>query len=171
MWPSRTRRLFESLVRAYSADLFRFAYWLTRDRTLAEDLVQEGYARAWRHMDQLQDEAGAKAWLFAIVRNEHARAHAKAGQTRGNESLDEVEDLADESFSLAGCFEVRSALHQLPESHREPLLLQVIGGFSCAEIGAMLSLTEANVMQRVSRARRALRELLEPETPLREQAL
>ena len=41
MWPNRAKARFESLVRAYSADLYRFAYWMTRDRSLAEDLVQE----------------------------------------------------------------------------------------------------------------------------------
>jgi RNA polymerase sigma-70 factor (ECF subfamily) len=51
-----------------------------------------------------------------------------------------------------------------------PLLLQVLGGFTCAEIGAMLSLSEANVMQRVSRARRTLRAFLEPDRCVQEGA-
>ena len=59
--------------------------------------------------------------------------------------------------------DVNKALDQLTPGYREPLLLQLLGGFSCAEIAEMLLLSEANVMTRVSRARRVLRKLLEPE--------
>lgn len=168
MWPKRAKVRFESLVRAYSADLYRFAYWLSRDRTLAEDLVQECYARAWKHLDQLPEGGAAKYWLFTIVRNEHARLYAKPRPEHNATPLDEVEEIADSVISLPARLELNDALGRLPDSHREPLLLQVLGGFTCAEIGAMLSLSEANVMQRVSRARRALRELLEPEISMRE---
>lgn len=168
MWPNHTKQQFEALVRAYSADLYRFAYWLARDRSVAEDLVQECYMRAWKHFDQLREEQAAKSWLFTILRNEHARLHAKPRAEHGAASLDEAEELADRAFSLPARIDLNTALHQLPDSHREPLLLQVLGGFSCAEIGTMLSLTETNVMARVSRARKVLRELIEPENFKRE---
>lgn len=171
MWPSRAKSRFESLVLAYSADLYRFAYWLTRDRTVAEDLVQECYARAWKSLDQLADDGAAKPWLFSILRNEHARMYAKPRPEYGATPLEEIEEMAemtDTLFSLSGKIDMNAALAKLPENHREPLLLQVLGGFTCAEIGVMLSLSEANIMQRVSRARRALRELLEPEMSAKE---
>lgn len=166
MWPSRTKSRFESLVLAYSADLYRFAYWLTRDRTLAEDLVQECYARAWKSLDQLLEDSAAKPWLFSIIRNEHARMYAKQRPEYGATPLDEIEEMAeiaDTYMSLSTKIDMNVALSKLPENHREPLLLQVLGGFSCAEIGVMMSVSEANIMQRVSRARRALRGLLAPE--------
>lgn len=171
MWPKHARQQFETLVRAYSADLYRFAYWLARDRTLAEDLVQECFARAWKHFDQMQEAGAAKSWLFTILRNEHARLYAKPRVESDAISLDEMEEFADSGFSLPNRIDLNTALQQLPDSHREPLLLQVLGGFSCAEISVMLSLTEANVMARVSRARRALRKLIEPESARRENAL
>ena len=62
---------------------------------------------------------------------------------------------------------MRDALWKLPEGFREPLLLQVLGGFSCADIAAMVNLSETNVMQRLTRARQALRKLMEPETQRR----
>ena len=168
MWPSRSRARFESLVRAFSADLYRFAYWLSRDRGIAEDLVQECFARAWKHLDQLADDDAAKSWLFTIVRNEHARLYARQRPEQDALLLEDIPELAGNLMPLSAQWEINDALHRLPESHREPLLLQVLGGFSCAEIGTMLSLSEANVMQRVSRARRALRELLEPQTSAQE---
>ena len=59
---------YEMIVRAYSADLFRFDYWMCRNRWQAEDLVQETFAAAWRARDNLRDESAAKAWLFSILR-------------------------------------------------------------------------------------------------------
>lgn len=170
MWPDRAKLRFETLVRAYSADLYRFAYWLARDRTIAEDLVQECFERAWKHLDQLADDGAAKSWLFTIVRNEHARLYAKPRPEQDALLLEELEEVAGSMVSLPEHIDLRTALDRLPDSHREPLLMQVLGGFSCAEIGAIMSLSEANVMQRVSRARRALRDILEPELCAREGA-
>src|SRR5690606_9518313 len=71
----RTR--FEALVRAYSTELYRYAYWLCRDRFTAEDLVQETFARAWGNLGSLREEHAAKAWLYTILRNEHARLYER----------------------------------------------------------------------------------------------
>ena len=70
---------FESLVRAYSSELYRYAYWLCRDRFTAEDLVQETFARAWKSWDDLRDDKAAKSWLYTILRNEHARLSSVSG--------------------------------------------------------------------------------------------
>jgi len=60
----RITRLFESM----RPDLLRFALWLTRDRAVAEDVVQEALLRAWRSRDALKDLACSRAWLLTIVR-------------------------------------------------------------------------------------------------------
>lgn len=64
---------YESLVRMYHKELYKFAYWLSGDPTIAEDLVQETFLRAWRALDSLQDENAAKPWLLTILRRENAR--------------------------------------------------------------------------------------------------
>ena len=68
---------FDQTVRAYSADLYRYAWWLCRDRFTAEELVQETFARAWKNWDSLEDLAAAKPWLITILRNEHARLYER----------------------------------------------------------------------------------------------
>jgi RNA polymerase sigma-70 factor (ECF subfamily) len=149
---------FEDAVRAHADDLFRFAYWLTRDRAQAEDVVQEALLRGWRAFPRLRERAAAKAWLFAIVRNEFRRSLGAAGPLA--ESLDGLE-IADERQDLAG-LEMREALHALPASYAEPLALQVLGGLDCAEIARTLGTTEGAVMTRLTRARQALKRLIAP---------
>jgi len=71
------QHFFEKIVKAYSTDLFRFSYWLSKDRDIAEDLVQETFARAWRAIDNLNDEKSVKYWLLTILRRENARRFKK----------------------------------------------------------------------------------------------
>lgn len=149
---------FEDLVRRHAAGLFRYAFWLSRDRQRAEDVVQEALLRGWRAFPRLRERAAARAWLYSIVRNEHYRAAAL--DATPTESVDEME-LPDERPGYFG-LEMRDALKALPAAHAEPLALQVLGGFSCAEIAAMLNTTEGATMTRLTRARQALKRLLAP---------
>lgn len=149
---------FDDLVRRYGADLYRYAFWLARDRSQAEDIVQEALLRGWRAYPRLRAEPAAKSWLFSIVRNEYLRAvQANAREPDSLDALDPPDDRPVE----AG-LEMREALLALPASYAEPLALQVLGGFSCAEIAAMLGTSEGATMTRLTRARQALRRLIEP---------
>lgn len=152
--------LYETLVRAYAPELFRFAYWLCRDRSVAEDLVQETCLRAWKSWHNLKDPQLAKQWLFTILKREHARLYAIKTPERvwfdDDESLEALAERVEQPP-----LEVREALAKLPEGYRVPLLLQVLGGFSCREIAVIVEASEDAVLARVSRARRIMRELLD----------
>lgn len=150
-----TRRDFEHLVRAYAAELFRFAYWQCRDRSLAEDLVQESFARAWKSRAQLHDFDAVKPWLYRILRNELARLCERKSLPMAEAVCSELPDGID----LERDYAVREQVAMLAPQYREPLLMQVLGGLSCAEIGIQLGIGEATVMQRLTRARLALRRL------------
>lgn len=150
------RREFEAVVRAYSAELYRYAYWLSRDRFTAEDLVQETFSRAWTSWGTLRDTSAEKNWLYTILRHEHARLfERKRFDFVADQDLDALEDPRIRALSFD--FELRDALHDLPAAYREPLLLQVIGGFNCDEIATVMNLTVGATMTRLSRARSALR--------------
>jgi RNA polymerase sigma-70 factor (ECF subfamily) len=143
-------------VRAYSPDLYRYAWWLCRDRHLAEDVLQETFARAWKSWAELRDLALAKAWLVTILRNELARAYSRNKPTLDIDEVSEAELPALPSFESQ--LETTQLVSRLPETYREPLLLQVLGGFSCAEIAGLLGTSEGAVMTRLTRARQALRQ-------------
>ena len=159
---------FENMVRAHSGDLYRFAYWQCRDRFVAEDLVQETFTRAWKAWRTLENDASVKSWLYTILRHEIARLYEKKRlDMNPDQEPDELCANCQSEPSLA--LEMREALQALPFSYREPLLLQVLGGFTCAEIASMLSISDAAAMTRLSRARAALRKLVEPSRPRVEQ--
>ncbi len=157
---------FDHTVRAYSAQLFQYAFWLCRDRHRAEDILQEAFARAWQAWDKVTDEAARRSWLYTIVRNEFLRGAGKAGEVNrgavvgdGDDDGAELPDIADERDFTRGV-EIRDALERLPSHHLEPLLLQNLVGMPCEEIAAVLGVNVGTAMTRLTRARIALREIV-----------
>lgn len=158
---SSRQRQFDALARAHSGDLYRYAYWLCGDPALAQDLTQETFLRAWRSLDALRETDAAKAWLITILRREHARLYErKSFETTdiGELELDDRDSLTPEQLGEDSI--VRAAMLQLEPKYREPLLLQVLGGFSCEEIAHELGLGAAAVMTQLFRARQKLKSLL-----------
>lgn len=150
---------YEMIVRAYAPDLFRFAFWMCRNRWQAQDLVQETFAAAWRARDSLRDESVAKAWLFTILRNEHARVYQRKRLEMADVDIDSLPSHAPSSQERV---ELVDALTALPELLREPLLMQILGGFSGHEIAETMGISEQNVMTRLTRARQALQRMAIP---------
>ena len=157
--PTPGKAEFEQVVRAYATDLFRYLYWLCRDRAQAEDLVQEVFARAWAAWAEQRDEKAVKAWLYTIARNEHARLYERKRLEIDDEA--DLDSLVAANADPALALDLRKAFGLLPASLRDPLLLQVLGGLSSAEIAAAAELTVEAVDMRLSRARKALRALIE----------
>ena len=155
---------YEALVKALHGDLFRYAYWLCNEKQVAEDLVQETFLRAWRALDSLKDEKAAKSWLITILRRENARRFERK---RFDMSDYEEATITDtQSTSTEQEIEnhwLRDKIASLPEEYREPLVLQVVGGFSGEEIAHMLALNKNTVMTRLFRARNQLKEALNDE--------
>jgi RNA polymerase sigma-70 factor, ECF subfamily len=161
------RARFQALCQTLRPDLLRFAFWLSRDLALAEDVVQETMLRAWKAQDSLLDEAAAKPWFLTIIRREYARCFER--KRFATVDIDEL--IAKEEPMLAvaqdqDLAELRAALFKLPEEYREPLLLQVLMGYSTAEIAAELKLSNAAVLTRLFRGRKRLREMCGEDTNL-----
>lgn len=160
MLSSARKESFESVVRAYANDVFRFLYWLSRDRGVAEDLAQETFARAWAAWEDQRDEKAVKAWLFAIARREHARTHErKSLDIDPDVDLDEL--VARHATDPGLAIDLRRAFAALPVAYREALFLHVVAGLSGAEIAAAAGIGEDAVHARLSRGRKALRALLD----------
>jgi len=149
---------FDALARLYADDLYRFAVWLCRDPSLADDLVQETYVRAWKALDSLKDPDKAKSWLITILRREYARTFER--KVPPLVDIDEVIGLEHDEVTPEQQLDrarFRERIMQLDAKYKEPLVLQVLMGMSIGEIAEALDLTESAVMTRVFRARAQLK--------------
>ncbi|WEJ62283.1 sigma-70 family RNA polymerase sigma factor [Thiomicrorhabdus lithotrophica] len=157
-------RFFEQLVSAYANDLYRYAYWLCKQPTLAEDLVQETFARAWKSIESLKDEKAGKAWLITILRRENARLYEKyQPQLLEIEESLVADDYRNEPSNKLEKEQLHHMILKLPDEYKEPLILQVMWGFSGDEIANELDLKLATVNTRLFRARQQLKQLVNDE--------
>ena len=161
------RRRFDELVGVFQQDMYRYAAWLSRDRTVAEDVVQESLLRAWKSLDSLRDDAAAKHWLLTIVRRENARYFER----RRLETVD-VDNLTPSQEALLAdkpdheLDDMREAIYRLDDDYREPLVLQVLMGYSTNEIAELMGLKQGAILTRLHRARLKLKESVQSEDAL-----
>jgi RNA polymerase sigma-70 factor (ECF subfamily) len=151
---------FNQLIASYMDDLYRYAYWLTGDHATADDLVQETLVRAWKAMDKLQENKAVKGWLLTILRRENARRFERKRVQESAVPTEEVAATRKDYDTSTEAFVLRRALEQLPVEYREPLLLQVIHGYSQKEIAAHLGISVAGAGTRLFRAREKMRDVL-----------
>lgn len=154
-------RQFQALVEAYSATLYRYAYWLCGDRCVAEDLVQEVFARAWKSLGSLRKEAAAKSWLLTILHRENARRFERETPLIvdvESAELEEIKTPGPDSDLERSIF--HRAILRLKADYREPLVMQIIGGYSYEEIAEVLGLEKSAIVMRLYRAKRKLAEIL-----------
>ncbi len=163
---------FSQAALAHLDPLYGFAMTLTRDRTEAEDLVQETYLRAVRAFGQLMPDSNLKSWLFAIMRNiwlNQLRHHRSGPQFVELDSEAENESwwLDQKACDPYAVYvskvereEMRDAIASLPDLYREVIVLRDIEGFSYQQIAGILECPAGTVMSRLGRAREKLRQLL-----------
>jgi RNA polymerase sigma-70 factor (ECF subfamily) len=156
---------FEELSMPLFDQLYNFAHWLTRDKSEAEDLVQETYAKALRGFSGFQVGTNFRAWIFRILRNTFLTS--RTGLKVAGQSAEELDALVsvDPSpeavlISHADRGMVRQALQELSVPFREILLLCEVEEMAYEEIAQVLAIPVGTVMSRLHRARKALRELL-----------
>jgi RNA polymerase sigma-70 factor, ECF subfamily len=159
---------FEELAMPHFAKLYNFAHWLTQDRAAAEDLVQETYMKALRGFSSFQQGTNFRAWMYKILRNTFltTKAGLKASvsfDTDGDEKPAEPTSVGTPESVLLARVEletIQNALEKLPVKFREIILLCDQEEMSYQEIGETLGIPIGTVMSRLSRARKAMRELL-----------
>jgi len=157
----RKQKRYESIVNVYSADLYRYAFWVCRDPEVAQDLVQETCLRAWKSIDSLLDDKSAKAWLFTILRRENARRFER--KQLALVDIDDYEIAAEENNTPYDKELIQQKIAALPLDYKEPLLLQLIAGFTAEEIGIQLDLNKNTVLTRLFRAKNLLKTNLKVE--------
>jgi RNA polymerase sigma-70 factor (ECF subfamily) len=156
------RQRFDRIVAVFHQDMYRYAAWLCRDQAIAQDVVQEAMLRAWKSLDALREDAAAKPWLLTIVRRENARYfERKRLETVDIDNLTPSQSalLAEQPDDDIG--DMRAAIYALDDDYREPLVLQVLMGFSTSEIAEQMGIQQGAVLTRLHRARAKLRESMQ----------
>lgn len=166
----RTAATFEELAMPLFDQLYNFAHWLTQNPSEAEDLVQETYAKALKGFSSFQPHTNFRAWIYRILRNTFltSRTGLRATSTVPLDDEGEGAEIpaaegTPESIFIDHAQEqlLQRAIEQLPLHFREILLLCDVEEMSYKDISDALSIPIGTVMSRLSRARRALREVLQ----------
>ena len=162
----------------YAPQLFATALRMTRNRSDAEDLVQETFLKGWRAFDSYQQGTNLRAWLFRIMTNTFINKYNSQQRRPQETELDEVEELflfrrmgafdqskmsqsaEDQMLELFTDDDVKNAIESLPETFRIPVLLSDVEGFSYKEIAEMLEVPIGTVMSRLHRGRKAMQKML-----------
>lgn len=153
---------FDALARQYGADLYRYAMWICGNDALAKDLVQETFLRAWKALDSLKDPKATKSWLITILRREYARTfEKKVPKFSDVEDVVVPEETELEPEDRTEIKLLRQSILTLADKYREPLMLQVVFGYSCKEIADELDISKSAVMTQLFRAREQLKKKLQ----------
>ena len=144
--------------------LFTFAFRFTRDRTMAEDVVQEVLVRAWRRAGHLEPGSDAlRAWLFATARNHLIdiwRARSKAPATVPHEQAPDAAYVADGVDRALQRQALADALNKLTPKHRDVLIERYFNCRSIVETAEELGVSPGTVKSRTHHAFRALQALM-----------
>jgi RNA polymerase sigma-70 factor (ECF subfamily) len=145
----------------HASALFGFAINALRDRSLAEDCVQETFLRAWRSRDGFAtDRASLRTWLFVIARNviiDAQRAQQRTPRLVPADVLDDSPALLDDPLDRLAVIE---GLAKLSEEHRAVLVDVHLEGRSYAEVEASTGVPAATLRSRSFYALRAMRDHL-----------
>ncbi|RIX27779.1 sigma-70 family RNA polymerase sigma factor [Amnibacterium setariae] len=151
--------LLRTLADEHGPDLFRFVLRQTRDRELAEDIVQETLARAWRHPGKIAaGRDAARAWLFTVARN-LVIDDARSAYRRREQGVDEVpeREVGDGVDAVLDRMLVTDALGSLSREHRAVIVEAHYLGRSVREIAEREGIAEGTVKSRLHYGMRALR--------------
>jgi RNA polymerase sigma-70 factor, ECF subfamily len=169
------RAEFSRLVDTYSSAIYRLGMKMLEDPQDAEDILQETFIKAFRHLKDFDGRSSLSTWLYRIATNEALMLIRKRKNqplslnepAENQEQMDEPVQIVDwccmpedELMSGEAKAYMNQAVEQLPPTLRAVFVLRDIEGLSTEETSNVLKLSEAAVKTRLSRARMRLRELL-----------
>jgi|TARA_Y100000815_G_scaffold270445_1_gene295110 RNA polymerase sigma-70 factor (ECF subfamily) len=161
--PTLDDQAFKTELAGLIPHLRAFARSLCGNATAADDLAQEAMLKAWKARESYQSGTNLKAWTFTILRN---LFYSEKRRSWRRQQLDpEVAEATlvsnDDPSSALDLLALRTGLTVLPEDQREALILVGAGGLSYEETAEICGCAVGTIKSRVSRARKALAEIIE----------
>src|SRR5580704_2342656 len=167
---------FEQMAMPLFDQLYNFAHWLTGDRSDAEDLVQETYAKALKGFKSFEEGTNLRAWMYRILRNTFLTSRTGLMAQKTSPLDDEADTNESVAHSVTPEFlllqlessqKLMDALAGLPVVYREMILLCDVEELSYKETAQVVAVPIGTVMSRLARARKMLREALTRKFPER----
>lgn len=160
------RRALQSLAQMHSEPLLRCAVTLARDRQLAEDIVQETLFEAWRSIGRFDGRCRFSTWLYGILRHRYLKSIRRLSRVElGGVSVDEIrsppqsdDDPSRESQKSEDAMQIRKAVTDLPEEHRQVIELRFFADLSLDDIAAALDVPLGTVKSRLHNGLEKLRQ-------------
>jgi RNA polymerase sigma-70 factor (ECF subfamily) len=150
-------RKFRDLYETHGGNVYNYLLWMTKDAETSQDVLQTVFIRAWESKSLPENEGALKRWLFTTARNaffDSYRSHARFSRLRARYSREFYQAPHTAPSGFFG-----EILSECSEGERGILYLHLKAGYSYAEIGTILDLSEANVRVKACRAIKRLREI------------
>lgn len=152
-----TAKEYNIAVENYSDNIFRFALKHLRNEMSAKDIVQETFTKVWIKHEEVSNEK-VKSYLFTTAYNAIVDWVKKEKRSGDIENVEETAKKPSSTFDVQDV--LTSALNRLPETQKSLVLLRDYEGYNYAEIGEIMSLSEAQVKVYIFRARKALKDYI-----------
>ena len=162
------RMAFRQLVLDHSHAMFRVAWRLCNDESIAEDIVQEAFIKAWRKLGDFRMQSSFRSWLHRITVNTAMDYLRKQSRRRKFETDEQDFETADHAETPRHDVQIDirtqtgAAMQTLSDTERAALLLRHYEGHSIKEIAQILDLTSDASKQTVFRAVQKMRVALQP---------
>jgi RNA polymerase sigma factor (sigma-70 family) len=160
----------ELLFRQYATYMMGICMRYSRNREDAQDLLHEGFIKAFQAIKDFREQSSLKTWLASIfvntalsylrIKNRHPVIHLDEEINHGPEQPDDSDSLPDHVFYDLNIDEVLAYVQCLPDKYRLIINLYVIDDFSHAEIAKALNISEGTSKSQLSRARKLLGKLI-----------
>ncbi len=174
---------FSQLVLKYERRIINYAFRMLRDQNDAEDAAQEAFLRAYRKLDSFNGDSAFSTWLYTILNNicldvlrkrkragEHAQISINQNSADEDEYEIQIEDASpgpyDSYRQKAAMKALEAALEKLSDEHKAVIVMRDINGLEYDEIAKITGTSLGTVKSRISRARIALRKILEEDREL-----
>ncbi|HBG58722.1 RNA polymerase sigma factor [Proteiniphilum sp. UBA1028] len=157
---------FKSRFLPFSGLIYRISFVVTGDREDSEDIVQEVYEKLWKIRETLSAVQNDEAYIISVTRN-MALDRYRYNTRRQTVSVTSVTDLTEEEFDEKKNEQkemlrsIENVLCTLPQSQQMVVRLRHFTDLSVPQIAETMKLTQANVRQLLSRARRTIKEKFE----------
>nr|WP_276129968.1 RNA polymerase sigma factor [Rubrobacter indicoceani] len=158
-------RAFSELVARHQGVVFRVCYRVLGNRQDAEDAAQESFVRAYERLDGFEGRSSFKTWLTKLAVNTSLNELAKRKRALREIPPEAItanagDDPEERLVSSEAVGRVREALLEVKENHRAAVVLKDLEGYSFAEVGEMLEVSEATARVWAHRGRKKLKETL-----------